>query len=181
KTMSFTHISRLFLLGASLLALGGCAGLLGVQRPPSATVQLHSASGSGAGGLVSFVQNGDSVTVSGTARGLKPDREHGFHVHENGDCASPDAMSAGGHFNPGGQPHGSHAFAIHHAGDLPSLKSDVQGNAAFSFTSKSISVVSGINSIVGRSLIIHQGADDYTSQPAGNAGPRLACGVIAKS
>jgi Cu-Zn family superoxide dismutase len=89
-------------------------------------------------------------------------------------------MSAGGHFNPGAQPHGSHAGMAHHAGDLPSLKADASGAAKFSFESSSISVGSGASDIVGRAVIVHRDPDDYTTQPTGNSGPRLACAVITR-
>ena len=84
-----------------------------------------------------------------------------------------------GHFNPGGQPHGHHGAAEHHTGDLPSLKADANGVAAFSFESRSIRVGSTANDIVGKGLIVHRDPDDYKTQPTGNAGPRLACAVIA--
>jgi len=117
--------------------------------------------------------------VSGEVRGLKPDSEHGFHIHEKGDCSSGDGMSTGGHFNPGGKPHGSHGASEHHAGDLPSLKADKYGVAAFSFVARSISVAGPTTDIVGKGLIVHRDPDDYKTQPTGNAGPRLACAVIA--
>lgn len=170
-----TH--QLILL-ASVLALGACAntGTLG----PRAAAQLQSTTGNTAAGTVTFVQSGDKVKVSGVVTGLKPNTEHGFHVHEKGDCSSGDGMSAGGHFNPGGQPHGSHAGMAHHAGDLPSLKADASGVAKFSFESKTLSVGSGAHDIVGRALIVHRDPDDFTTQPTGNAGARLACAVIAR-
>ncbi len=171
-------MTRPFLLLASLLALSACAnpGTTG----PRAVAQLQSTSGSTATGSVSFTQNGDKVMVSGVVSGLKANAEHGFHVHEKGDCSSGDGMSAGGHFNPGGQPHGNHSGMAQHAGDLPSLKADAGGVAKFSFESKSISVGSGASDIVGRGLIVHRDPDDYTTQPTGNSGPRRACAVIVR-
>lgn len=82
---------------------------------------------------------------------------------------------------PGGQPHGRHAVAAHHAGDLPSLQADARGVAQFRFEAASIAVGSGANDIIGKGLIVHRDSDDYTTQPTGNAGPRLACAVIAGS
>jgi len=102
-------------------------------------------------------------------------------VHEKGDCSSGDGMSAGGHFNPTGQPHANHAAAMHHAGDLPSLKADAAGMASFSFESPTIAVGSGVTDVVAKGLIVHRDPDDYTTQPTGNSGPRLACAVIQKS
>lgn len=147
-----------------------------------AAAELKSTKGSAAFGVVSFAQTtSDTVRISGAVQGLKPNTEHAFHVHEKGSCASADAMSAGGHFNPGNQAHGKPAAAVHHAGDLPNLKADAQGVATFdfSFPSKSFSIGAGSNDILGRSLIVHRDPDDFTSQPAGNAGPRIACGVIS--
>lgn len=167
----------LLLTGAAMLALAGCAAFDG----PSATAQLQPTRGNSTSGEVRFVQRGDRVLVSGEVRGLKPGAEHGFHVHEKGDCSSGDGMSAGGHFNPGGHPHGAHGRGMHHAGDLPSLKADAQGVARFSFESSTISVGRGSTDIVGRGLIVHRDPDDYTTQPTGNAGPRLACAVITRS
>lgn len=163
---------------AAALALAACASS---ATGPRAVAQLQSTTGNTASGTVSFVQSGDKVLVSGEIRGLKPGAEHGFHVHEKGDCSSGDGMSTGGHFNPTGQPHGSHADMAHHTGDLPSLKADAAGVAKFSFESKAISVASGATDIVGKGLIVHRDPDDYKTQPTGNAGPRLACAVIARS
>lgn len=169
---------RPFILLASLLALSACSTL---STGPRAVAPLQSTSGNTATGSVSFTQHGDKVRVSGVVRGLKANAEHGFHLHQKGDCSSPDAMSAGGHFNPDNQPHGQHSSAHHHAGDLPSLKADASGVAEFSFESSAISVGSGASDVVGRALIVHRDADDYTTQPTGNAGPRVACAVITRS
>ncbi len=160
---------------AAALVLSACASSMG---GPRAVAQLQGTTGSSVSGTVNFVQNGDKVMVSGEVRGLKPDAEHGFHVHEKGDCSSGDGMSTGGHFNPGGQPHGNHADMAHHAGDIPSLKADANGVATISFESRTIAVGSGSTDIVGRGLIVHRDPDDYKTQPTGNAGPRLACAVI---
>ena len=177
KAEACRALGQLILL-ASVLALGACAhnGSVG----PRAVAPLQSTTGNSATGAVTFVQSGDKVKVSGVVTGLKANTEHGFHVHEKGDCSSGDGMSAGGHFNPGGQPHGSHAGMAHHAGDLPSLKADASGVAKFSFESKTLSVGSGTNDIVGRALIVHRDPDDFTTQPTGNAGARVACAVIAR-
>ena len=171
-------MTRQFILLASLLALGACAST--GSTGPRAVAQLQSTTGNTTTGTVSFTQSGDKVIVSGLVSGLKADAEHGFHLHEKGDCSSGDGMSAGGHFNPGSQPHGNHAEASHHAGDLPSLKADASGVAKFSFESKSISVGNGASDIVGRALIVHRDPDDFTTQPTGNSGPRLACAVMVR-
>lgn len=173
-------MTRQFILLASLLALGACANT-NTSTGPSATAKLQSTRGNTATGSVNFSQNGDRVVVSGLVSGLKANAEHGFHLHEKGDCSSEDGMSAGGHFNPDSQPHGNHASVSHHAGDLPSLKADAGGVAKFSFESKTIAVGSGTNDIVGRALIVHRDPDDFTTQPTGNSGPRLACAVVVRS
>jgi Cu-Zn family superoxide dismutase len=167
--MTKTTIS---LLVASALA-AGCAAMGGTSGPKAAAT-LAPTKGSSAGGTVSFEQRGSKVLVSGTVSGLKPNAEHGFHVHEKGDCSSGDGMSAGGHFNPAGIGHG------HHAGDMPNVRADAYGTATFSFETAGITIGAGATDIVGRGLIVHRDPDDYKSQPAGNAGPRLACAVIAK-
>lgn len=166
-----------FLLFATATLLGACAS---TPSGPRATAQLQPTTGNATSGSVSFVQKGNKVLVSGEIRGLKPNAEHGFHVHEKGDCSSGDGMSAGGHFNPTGAPHGAHGMGMHHTGDLPSLKADAGGIARFNFESGSLAVGSGVTDIVGKGLIVHRDPDDYKTQPTGNAGPRLACAVIAR-
>jgi len=158
--------------------LAGCATLGG--GGPSATAQLQPTRGNSVTGKVSFTQKGDKVAVVANVSGLKPNQEHGFHVHEKGDCSSGDGMSAAGHFNPNGSPHGRHTDQAHHAGDMPNLKADASGNASFTAELDAVSVSEGPTSVVGRGLIVHAQPDDYKSQPVGNAGARLACAVIQK-
>jgi Cu-Zn family superoxide dismutase len=114
-------------------------------------------------------------------RGLKPDGEHGFHVHDKGDCSSGDGMSTGGHFNPFGRMHGTHGIGEHHVGDLPSLKADANGVARINFQSTSLTVGGGSSDVIGHGLIVHRDPDDYKTQPTGNSGPRLACAVISRN
>ena len=147
--------------------------------PLRATAALQPTKGNKAFGEATFEQAGNNkVRVIVFAQGLKPNAEHGFHIHEAGDCSSGDGMSAKGHFNPHGKPHGNPNSAERHAGDLPSLKADKGGRAKIDVTVDAISIGSGAGDIVGRGLIIHADADDYRTQPTGNAGARLACGVI---
>jgi Cu-Zn family superoxide dismutase len=138
-----------------LIVLSALAFLTACATPsgPSAVGTLQPTRGNSTSGEVRFVQQGSKVLVSGEVRGLKPNAEHGFHVHDKGDCSSGDGMSTGGHFNPAGSKHGAHGTGEHHAGDLPSLKADAQGVARFSFESTSITVGSGAANIVGRGLI----------------------------
>jgi Cu-Zn family superoxide dismutase len=159
--------------------LAGCA-TFGEAPGPKAVANLASTKGNSASGTVTFEQQGGKVRVSGTVTGLKPGGEHGFHVHEKGDCSSGDGMSAGGHFNPLGKGHGHMSGVGQHAGDLPNLRADAYGVATFSVETEGITVGSGATGIVGKGLIVHRDPDDYKSQPVGNAGPRLACAVIAK-
>jgi Cu-Zn family superoxide dismutase len=106
---------------------------------------------------------------------------HGFHIHEKGDCSSRDGMSAGGHFNPTAKPHGNPGVPDHHTGDMPMLVADASGNASLSMELGGMTIGSGATDIVGRALIVHKDPDDYTTQPTGNSGARVACGVIAKN
>lgn len=146
-----------------------------------AMAELQPTRGNTTAGTVRFEQHGKHVMVTARVTGLKPNQEHGFHVHEKGDCSSGDGMSAGGHFNPLGKPHGHHAKGAHHAGDMPNLKADANGVAQAKFHLDGITVGSGATDVVGKGLIVHANPDDYTSQPVGNAGARLACAVIRKS
>jgi superoxide dismutase, Cu-Zn family len=148
------------------------------EEPARATAALQPTKGSKAFGEATFEQVGDKVRVIVFAQGLKPDAEHGFHIHEAGDCSSGDGMSTKGHFNPHGKPHGDPKSAERHAGDLPSLKAGKDGRAKLDATIDGITLRPGPTSIIGRGLIIHADPDDYKTQPTGNAGARLACGVI---
>lgn len=147
---------------------------------PTAKAQLQPTMGNAVAGQVTFTQQGNHVLVAGEVTGLAPNKVHGFHIHEKGDCSSGDGVSTGGHFNPTGKPHGAHDNAEHHAGDLQSLQADANGVARFSYTSTAISVGAGATDVVGRGLIVHRDADDFKTQPTGNSGARVACGVLAK-
>ena len=159
------------------VALLGCQSVRQAEGP-RASAQLQPTTGNTATGSASFTQVGDKVHLVANVSGLAPGQEHGFHVHEAGDCSSPDGMSAKGHFNPYGKPHGNPASDERHAGDMPSLKADASGNAKVDTVLDVMSVKPGPASVVGRGLIVHANPDDYKTQPTGNAGARLACGVI---
>ena len=148
------------------------------EKRARATAALQPTMGSKVSGEATFEQAGDKVRVVVTAQGLRPDQEHGLHIHEAGDCSSADGMSAKGHFNPFGRPHGHPSTGQRHAGDLPSLKGDKDGRAKLDVTVDQLTVNPGPASIVGRGIIIHADPDDYKTQPTGNSGARLACGVI---
>jgi Cu-Zn family superoxide dismutase len=148
------------------------------DEPLRATAALQSTKGSKAIGEVTFEQVGDKVRVIVFAQGLQPGQQHGFHIHEAGDCSSGDGMSAKGHFNPHGKPHGHPQSEARHAGDLPALVANKAGRAKLDETISGISLTPGPGNIIGRGMIIHADPDDYRTQPTGNAGARLACGVI---
>lgn len=130
-------------------------------------------------GTVTFTQEGSGLRVVADFTGLTPG-DHGFHVHEKGDCSAPDGSSAGGHFNPGGHQHGAPDAAEHHIGDLGNVTADESGKAHIDRVFEFLTL-SGTNSILNRSVIIHAAKDDLTSQPTGNAGGRVGCGVIQEA
>lgn len=165
-------------LALSVAMLSGCAMLS--PSASIATADLNPTQGNTASGTTTFVKQGDKVLIDARISGLKPGL-HGFHIHEKGDCSAPDGASAGGHFNPSGADHGDPAAAKHHGGDLGNLMADAGGNAVLNTTISmhGISFAStGADSIAGRGLIIHADADDFMTQPTGNSGKRVACGVI---
>jgi len=168
------------LIGSAALAaaLAGCAGM--PAGGPSATAALEATKGNTVAGTVSFAQTGDKVTVTAKVSGLAPG-SHGFHIHEKGDCSSGDGMSAGGHFNPMGKPHAHPTTPERHAGDMPMLVADASGNATLTAELDVMTIGAGSADIVGRSVIVHKDADDFKTQPTGNSGARVACGVIRKS
>lgn len=161
---------------ASVVLLAACETT--PTEPPRATAQLKPTKGNKTFGEATFEQLNGKVRVTVFVSGLKPGQEHGLHIHEVGDCSAPDAMSAKGHFDPLGKPHGHPKSTQRHAGDLPALKANKAGRAKVVADMDIITVAPGPTSIVGRGLIVHAGPDDYKTQPTGNAGARLACGVI---
>lgn len=158
-----------------LVALAGCAGL--TTPTPTAQARVDARSGSQTSGTVTFTPQGDLIVIEAKVSGLTPG-PHGFHVHEAGDCSAADASSAKGHFNPAGKPHGHYGQPERHAGDLPNLVADANGAATYRAEVRGLELNGGPKGILGRSVVIHADADDYRSQPAGNSGKRIACGVI---
>ena len=165
------------LIGVAVVGIvvAGCASMM--ASGPAATARLEATKGNTAGGTVDFVQKGDKVFVSANVSGLTPG-QHGFHIHEKGDCSSGDGMSAGGHFNPTGKAHGSPSSPDHHIGDMPMLVADGYGNATLTAELDAMTIGSGPNDIVGKGVIVHKDPDDFKTQPTGNSGARVACGVI---
>jgi superoxide dismutase, Cu-Zn family len=145
------------------------------QDVTKAVATLESKSGSKVTGTVTFTKMGDEVQVVADIQNLTPGK-HGFHIHEKGDCSAADASSAGGHFNPTHQHHGGPMTAEHHAGDLGNIEADASGKAHLDWKGKLS--LSGTDSIVGKSIVIHEKEDDLKTDPAGNSGARIGCGVI---
>jgi Cu-Zn family superoxide dismutase len=178
-------LPRLVALAAAVAGLSAChqvpvqSGAVASTRLAAATAVPQPDATHPVQGTLQFAQAGNTVSVSGTITGLKPNAAHAFHVHEKGDCSAPDFSSAGSHFNPTGEPHGAHDAARHHLGDMPQLMADGSGAAQVSFTSASLAL-DGPHGIVGKAVVVHRDPDDVNAQPVGNAGPRLACGVIAR-
>lgn len=158
---------------------GPMPGMATASTVARASANLAAASGSLVSGRLVLVPMGGGVHVTGEIGGLPANGTHGFHIHEKGDCSAADASSAGGHFNPGASPHGRAGTAPHHAGDGDNLVADREGVARVNAHFAGV-VLGGAaaNDIIGRALVVHAAADDYRSQPAGNAGARVACGVI---
>ncbi|HZF98937.1 MAG TPA: superoxide dismutase family protein [Pseudoxanthomonas sp.] len=176
------------------LVLAACASTLAPTRRPASAAQpripttstakqavanLASASGSLVSGKLTLVPTADGVHVTDTVGGLPPNGVHGFHVHETGDCSAADASSAGAHFNPFGAPHGKVGGGGHHAGDADNITANAGGVATVNAHLRNVTLGGGaINDVAGRAVVVHAAPDDYTRQPSGDAGARLACGLI---
>lgn len=159
-----------------LVFIGVSCGIAFAHDATKAVAVLHSASGSNVAGTVTFTASGDNVKVVADITGLAPGK-HGFHIHEFGDCSDPKAASAGGHFNPAHKQHGAPNASDRHAGDLGNIEADASGKAHVEMTD-SVMKLNGADSIIGHAVIVHEKADDLKTQPTGDAGGRLACGVI---
>ncbi|HTX89457.1 MAG TPA: superoxide dismutase family protein [Bacteroidales bacterium] len=156
--------------GKMPMPAGGSAG---VQK---AVCVLYPIGDNRASGTVTFTRTDAGVRVVADIKGLDPGK-HGFHVHEFGDITSEDGSSAGGHYNPSGEPHAGPFDKMRHEGDMGNLEADANGNAHLDYVDPML-MLDGPKSIIGRSVVVHQNADDLKSQPAGNSGPRIAYGVI---
>ena len=132
-------------------------------------------------GTVHFTEEDGSVKMVATLTGLT-EGEHAIHIHEKADCSSADGKSTGGHWNPTAQPHGKWGAAEgYHKGDIGNFTADAEGNATVEFTTEEwcLGCEDGNKNIVGKAVIVHQGVDDFTSQPSGAAGARVSCtGII---
>ena len=167
---------------AAALPIVGCGDRPPIPSAPTrpettgAVAVVHPTEGHRARGTVSFREEADGVRITVNLTGLEPG-EHGFHVHQRGDCSAADGTSAGGHYNPDGNPHGRPDSPLRHAGDLGNVTADAQGVVTAEFLD-SVITLNGANSIIGRGVIVHEGPDDFTTQPTGAAGARQSCGVI---
>ncbi|WP_202843625.1 superoxide dismutase family protein [Luteimonas saliphila] len=145
----------------------------------TATATLAPTEGNEVAGRLQFAIVDGGIRVTGEVTGLAPGSEHGFHVHETGDCSAPDGSSAGGHFNPASTAHGRVGEGEHHAGDSDNIVANDQGVATVDTLLRGATLGDGESTeVIGRGVIVHADPDDYATQPTGNAGARLACGVI---
>lgn len=145
-----------------------------------ASAELRPTEGNSAQGSLKLTAVESGVHITGTVQGLNPNAEHGFHIHEKGDCSAPDASSAGAHFNPTSQPHGHpEEGGPRHLGDMVNLRADDQGIAQVDTIVEGASLGTGrADDVLGKAIVVHEKPDDYTSQPSGDSGGRIACGVI---
>jgi len=176
------------IIKASVLVLVAAGLIIGVQHaaqagkssgaPVAAVAVLHPTAGNQVHGVVTFTKVRDGVKIVADIEGLSPG-EHGFHIHELGDCTAFDGNSAGGHFNPDGTPHVAPTAATNnrHIGDLGNITAHKNGKAHLELVD-SLLAFDGPHSVIGRGVIVHANKDDLASQPTGAAGSRVACGVI---
>lgn len=144
-----------------------------VAEPTEAAAVLTPTEGHDARGIILLRQHDDYVRIVGKVKGLSPGK-HGFHIHEYGDLRAADGTSAGGHYNPDGHEHGAPDADSHHAGDLGNIVANEDGLAVIEMETNAFK----LHFVIGRSIVVHAGADDLTSQPSGDAGARAALGVI---
>lgn len=163
-------------IAAAIVSLWVSSVAMAADETTKAIAVLGAASGSSVAGTVTFTSGSDGVTVVADISGLTPGK-HGFHIHEFGDCSSPDAKSAGGHYNPMKHEHAGPDASNRHMGDLGNIEADASGKAHVEMKDKMLKL-SGENSIIGYGVIVHEKADDMKTQPTGDAGGRVACGVI---
>lgn len=180
KTVSTLSLAVCAIFGMSLTATlpaaephAGDHAHANAHMPTDAVVVLKATKDSKVRGRLALKQMKDGVKVTGRVSGLTPG-EHGFHIHEFGDLSAVDGTAAGGHFNPDGHDHGSPGDEKHHAGDLGNITADDEGVAKIDILQKGLM----LHFVIGRSIVVHAGKDDLKSQPAGDAGPRVAVGVI---
>ena len=162
---------------AVALALAGLATLRAADEP-QAKAWIESKSGSTVTGTAVFTELATGGTNVQVHIEHAPPGTHGLHIHEKGDCSDPEAKNAGGHFNPSNMPHAGPKEMKRHAGDLGNIEIRPDGSGDLTIKSDMLTVKPGPNSVVGHAIVFHEKADDLTTQPTGNAGGRLGCGVI---
>jgi Cu-Zn family superoxide dismutase len=150
------------------------------SAPLKAVTVLHPTAGNKVSGTVTLTEEADGVKVQAEITGLTPGN-HGFHVHEFGDCSAADAASAGAHFNPTKKPHAGPDTPERHVGDMGNIQADASGKAKLEYVDHQISLTNDERSAIGRSVVVHAKPDDLKSQPAGDSGARVACGVIGRA
>ena len=173
---SILNLVVLFLLSNNIVLAQTQHGMSQKATITKAICIVYPTQGNNTAGTVTFTLTDKGVKVVADIHGLTPGK-HGFHIHEYGDCSSIDGASAGGHYNPEGKEHGAPMDMKRHEGDMGNIVADASGNAHLEYIDNSITL-EGTNSIIGRGIIIHQNEDDLKTQPTGNAGARVACGVI---
>jgi len=171
-------ITALTFSAAAALALSGCASSAKAPEGPQAKATIEARSDSTVTGTAMFTELSTGGVRAHVHIEKAPPGTHGLHIHEKGDCSDPKAMSAGGHFNPGGMPHSGPMDMKRHAGDLGNIEIKADGTGDLDVTSDLLTVKPGPNSVAGRSVVFHEKADDLKTQPTGNAGGRFGCGVI---
>src|SRR6266496_6396252 len=169
-------IGLTFLLSAGLIALAQTPAAKSAAPSKGISV-LHPTAGNNVTGTVTFMPVAGGVQVHAEIAGLTPG-PHGFHIHEFGDCSAADASSAGAHFNPTNQPHAGPDTAARHEGDMGNVEADAAGNAKLDYVDHQISLANDAKSAIGRSVVVHAKPDDLKTQPSGDSGARIACGVI---
>ncbi len=172
-------MKRLSLFVAGLM-LSGCATM--PAGSPQATAELKNASGEGVG-TASFWEDASGVRIVTQVRGISPGR-HGIHIHAVGKCDPPDFTTAGGHYNPGGKKHGLKSLVGSHAGDLPNLDVGTDRTGRLEYVTKLVTLGPGPTSLFdadGSALLIHANPDDEMTDPTGNSGGRIACGVLTRA
>lgn len=171
-------IPGLAMAAAAAFVLIGWAGPKKASGKATAKATIEAKSGSTVTGKATFTELASGgvrvqVHIAKAAPGT-----HGLHIHDKGDCSDPEAKNAGGHFNPGGMDHAGPMDAKRHAGDLGNIEVKADGKGELDITSDMLTVKAGPNSVVGRSIVVHEKADDFKTQPTGNSGGRFGCGVI---
>lgn len=165
-----------FSLVTLLVAIGFVANNAAAQDATTLVAKLSASSGGQVMGTVTFTPSSDGTKIVVDILGLKPGK-HGLHIHEKGDCSAPDFSSAGAHFNPTHSHHGGPATAERHAGDFGNIEADASGKVHVELKDSNVKL-SGTDSIAGKSVVLHEKEDDLKTDPSGNSGARIACGVI---